>query len=343
MENNPLTHANTVINAISHIDARDTINIPLPIPLWWMLATIWGLGVVSVATYHALRHRSFIRMVRRWSCPVADIKIIEILEGLRSELKIKKHIELKVSPVITSPMLVGFFRPTILLPPLQFSDDELSMILKHELIHLKRYDLWCKALVLTATVLHWFNPMVYLMSRAMAAQCEISCDALVLQGVDFQGRKQYGEAIIAVIKNGAKPQTALSTNFYGGKRNMKNRISFIMDTKRKKAGFIILCMALACILTTGAAIAEVNDPQETTRPEVMIAPSNSDSDNINEVTHFLKLLRRPYSDRTNANSLQESIRPEVVVAPPNNGIDSDNEVTNFLSLLKKQRNVHQAK
>lgn len=77
-------------------------------------------------------------------------------------------------------MLVGFFHPAILLPPVKFAGDELSLILKHELIHFKRHDLWYKALILEATALHWFNPVVYLMAKAAAVQCEISCDALVL-------------------------------------------------------------------------------------------------------------------------------------------------------------------
>ena len=155
-------------------------------------------------------------------------------------------------------MLVGFFRPAILLPPIKIANDELSLILKHELIHFKRHDLWYKALILAATILHWFNPVVYLMAKATSVQCEISCDALVLQGADFQQRKQYGETIIGVVRNGAKLRTALSTDFYGGKKGMKNRISSIMDTTKKKAGFVILCVVLVAIIGTGVALAVTN-------------------------------------------------------------------------------------
>jgi hypothetical protein len=152
-------------------------------------------------------------------------------------------------------MLVGVFRPVILLPPVNTADDELAFILRHELIHFKRHDLWYKALILAAAALHWFNPVVYLMAGAAALQCEISCDALVLQGADFEKRRQYGETIIGVVRNGVKFRTALSTHFYGGKKGMKSRISSIMDTNRKRTGIAVLCIVLAVIMATGVPLA----------------------------------------------------------------------------------------
>lgn len=61
--------------------AGDVVNAPATIPLWWVLATIWILGVVSVVAYHALRHRRFMKMVSRWSEPVTDLKDLGRLEG----------------------------------------------------------------------------------------------------------------------------------------------------------------------------------------------------------------------------------------------------------------------
>ncbi len=259
----PVTPVQTIINAMPPM--ADTtggiVNDPATIPLWRVLAAIWILGVVSVVLYHALRHGRFMKMVRRWSEPVTNLDSLGILDSLKSELEIKTQVKLSVCQSITSPMLVGFFHPAILLPPVKITGDELSLILKHELIHFKRHDLWYKALILAATALHWFNPAVYLMAKAAAVQCEISCDVLVLQGADFQQRKQYGETIIGVVRNGAKLRTALSTNFYGGKKGMKTRISSIMDTKRKKAGVAIFCMALVGIIMTGATLAAAADKE----------------------------------------------------------------------------------
>jgi len=256
----PVTPMQPIISAIPPMaGAGDTVNTPATISLWWVLAAIWFLGIISIVLYHALRHARFMKMVRRWSEPVTNSKHLGILDSLKSILGIKTQIGLSVCQSISSPMLVGFFKPSILLPPIRFADDELSLILKHELIHFQRHDLWCKALILTATALHWFNPIVYLMAKAAAVQCEISCDARVLQGADFQQRKQYGETIIGAVRNGAKHRTALSTNFYGGKNGMKKRLIDIMDTKKKKAGVAILCIILIGTMGTGMALAANKD------------------------------------------------------------------------------------
>lgn len=236
----------------------EIVSTPVALSLWWVFAAIWIVGFSVIVVYHILQYRRFTKVIKRWSESVTDVKVIRIFDSLKSELKIKEQVTLKRCPGIKSPMLVGLVHPAILLPPIKIADNELSLILRHELIHCKRRDLWYKAMILIATALHWFNPVVYLMARATAVQCEIACDALVLQDANFQQRKQYGETIIGVIRDGTLPKTVLSTNFYGGKRGMKNRIVSILDTKRKKAGFTILCLVLIGIVTIGSALATNN-------------------------------------------------------------------------------------
>jgi beta-lactamase regulating signal transducer with metallopeptidase domain len=245
-----------VVKALSSMAGTGGIgNTQAAFSVWPALAVMWMCGAAGVIAYHALRHGRFVKTVRRWSEPVSDPEILKVWDGLKREMGIKAEPGLKVCRCVTSPMLTGFFRPLILLPPGGIANGGLSLILRHELIHLRRGDLWHKALVLTATALHWFNPVVYFMAKAAAAQCEISCDALVLQDADFERRRQYGETIIGIVKNGAKPRTELVTNFYGGKRAMKSRIFSIMDTKRKKAGLMVFCITLAAIITVSTVSA----------------------------------------------------------------------------------------
>jgi len=131
--------------------------------------------------------------------------------------------------------MIGFVNPRILLPKSDIEEDELRFILRHELVHYKRKDLWYKCLVLIATAIHWFNPIVYLMAEAIDILCEMSCDAEVIRSTDADTRQHYSETIIGVVKYQSKMKTALSTNFYGGKKGMKNRIFSIMDTGKKRA------------------------------------------------------------------------------------------------------------
>jgi len=220
--------------------------------LWWQLtAVIWITGVVVLLAYHIIKHTRFTKMVRRWSEPLADEYTISLFKSLKSEMGIVKRIPLYLCPCVNSPMLLGLFKPRILLPATDLAEDELRFVLKHELVHYKRKDLVYKHLVVMATIIHWFNPIVYLMARMIDALCERSCDTEVVQHEDAKARQAYGETIIGVARYQAKVKTALSTGFYSSKKCIKNRITTIMDSRKKKSGLILVCMALVLTMCVG--------------------------------------------------------------------------------------------
>ncbi|WP_213618497.1 M56 family metallopeptidase [Paenibacillus sp. J22TS3] len=248
-------------NVANIVDSTIPTNTPsqeLPAILWFQIGIcLWAAGLFAFIVYHGLKHFRFLRMVSRWS-EQPDKHLNDTLHKIKTEMGITTPVKLQICSCISSPMMIGFIRPTILLPWSDFSADEMPYILRHELVHLKRKDLWYKSLVLFATAVHWFNPVMYVMARAVSSQCEISCDAEVVSKTDIGTRRQYSEALIGVIKNQSRRQTAFSTNFYGGKKDMKNRIFSIMDTSKKRAGVLILCLVVLGTLGTGAAFA-VND------------------------------------------------------------------------------------
>lgn len=106
------------------------------------------------------------------------------------------EIRLLASPLAQSPMLVGFFRPTILLPLEHLPDSDARFILAHELTHFRRKDLWKKLLFLMVRCAHWFNPIVYLLNRDFSRWLETSCDEQVVSSLDRDQRKEYGRLLI---------------------------------------------------------------------------------------------------------------------------------------------------
>ena len=230
----------------------------LPAISWYQIGIcLWIAGVFVFIIYHGLKHYRFIRMVNRWG-EQPDAQMLNTLQKIKTDMGITKPVKLWICSCISSPMMIGFLSPVILLPWPDFSANELPYILRHELVHFKRKDLWYKSLVLLATAIHWFNPVVYLMAKAIASQSEISCDAEVVNETDLDTRQRYSETIIGVIKNQSKMQTAFSTNFYGGKKGMKNRIYSIMDTTKKKTGTFILCLVFIGTLATGTVFASAD-------------------------------------------------------------------------------------
>ena len=90
---------------------------------------------------------------------------MDIFYSLKNKMAIVKFFQVKVCRKIHSPMITGLFRPTLLLPHEDYEKADLEVILKHELIHFRRNDLWFKLLLILANALHWFNPFIYVMVR----------------------------------------------------------------------------------------------------------------------------------------------------------------------------------
>ena len=218
---------------------------------------VWIVGAVCTVVFRLWCHRKFTRIVGRWATDINDIKILSLLAQVRAELNITRKIRLRKCKLITSPLLTGFIKPVILLPDGAIHDDEMLLVLKHELIHYKRKDLWINLLVIAATVIHWFNPAVYIMAAAIRNDCETSCDEAVLGNTGLENRRIYGETIIGFIRTNKTVKTVLSTNFYGGKNTMKKRIISMMDTSKKNIGAAVLCgfLVLTSTLLSGSALA----------------------------------------------------------------------------------------
>jgi beta-lactamase regulating signal transducer with metallopeptidase domain len=156
------------------------------------------------------------RVVGRWIESVTDERTLRLFQSLKTEMGISRLIDVRLCTSIGTPMMIGLMEPRLLLPKQNFSANELRFIMRHELIHYKRKDLYYKAFVLLATCIHWFNPVVYLMAKAIDAICEVSCDAEVVRRAGAEARLRYSETIISVAQVQLKLKTALSTNFFGG-------------------------------------------------------------------------------------------------------------------------------
>jgi len=178
-----------------------------------LLAVIWAIGSASFLIYHIANYIIFKRKIKAHCSKIDN----EVFESISNEMKIKVKPQLLQCSKIASPMMIGFIKPTILLPNMDYSNDEQNVIFKHELTHYKRYDLWYKLLLVIANAIHWFNPLVYLMAKEANRDLEYSCDDAVIKHCDINYRKAYSMTILkAMGKNG---KAILSTYLSGGMEN----------------------------------------------------------------------------------------------------------------------------
>ena len=83
---------------------------------------------------------------------------------IAEEMKIRRVPELLVQEQIRSPMLFGYIHKKLLLSPM-YTIDEISLIMRHEMIHVKNNDLWYKLFFILICDIYWFNPLFRLMKK----------------------------------------------------------------------------------------------------------------------------------------------------------------------------------
>lgn len=225
-----------------------------------IIAVVWCLGGIAFISAHMLSYLHYRKRLMRQGMPIEDEEIAGLLSELKNELGIKGGISLWKYSRAASPMLMGFFKPVIVLPKEDYSRDELFFILKHELVHYKRHDIWLKLLLVVAKGIHWFNPVVWMMQREAVIDMEMSCDERVIKNADYVVKKAYTETLLSTIHRQYAGQTLLSTQFKGGKQIMKKRFKNILSGGKKRNGLLlftgIAVMTMGLGMLVGCSVGE---------------------------------------------------------------------------------------
>ncbi len=212
------------------------------------LGTVWLLG----AAVFLLGQGAVCRLARRRLMRGAreDAEDRACVERLRRELGVRWNAGVWRTARAATPLTLGLLRPVILLPEQALPAEHLELILRHELLHIRRGDLWYKALLLTVNAVHWFNPLVWWMAREAGRNLEYCCDDAVVRGRDADFRRRYG-AVLLHAAGGGGP--ALCTRFGDSGTRLKGRLMNLFQTKR--TGAAMVCLVLAGAVLAGGLVA----------------------------------------------------------------------------------------
>lgn len=211
----------------------------------------WIIGFLISLSVHLLSYLHYKKQIVKNGIPITNSCISHQLLSLTKDLKIKRKISVIKYQEAASPMIIGFFQPILTLPENEYNHEELFFILKHELIHLKRHDVYFKLLFLAATALHWFNPIIYLMQKEAVVDMELSCDECVIQDMAYNDRKAYTETLFSTLHKQYRKKNILSTQFYGGTNIMKKRFKNILNRTKKKNGLSLLVCVVSLTMVFG--------------------------------------------------------------------------------------------
>lgn len=233
-----------------------------------LLPLVWLVGAVVFLLWKSLQLARFQRLLSQTNRPVKDIMTLTAFERIKKEKHISDNVRLFFNPCITTPMLMGLIHTRLILPGIDFSNQELEMILCHELTHYRHRDLWIKSAAMLMCAIHWFNPCAYLFVNSLDRFLELSCDAEVVQNMDYEQRRMYGAAILSVLSRVSGRHAGLYTGLCENKRHMKRRLSTMLNEKRptKKMG-VLSALVLIAVFCTGITVsASTYTGEEATTP-----------------------------------------------------------------------------
>lgn len=219
-----------------------------------IIAFIWIFGSLLFISVHLVSYFHYKHQILKKGKVIKDNDVLRLLLKLKHELHINCTVSVIEYPEAASPLLIGFCNHILVLPKEQYKSKELFFILKHELVHLKRGDIYLKLLFAVANAVHWFNPLIWIMQKEATVDMELSCDERVTQGTDYVTRKAYTETLLSTLHKQSAKKTVLSTGFYGGKQIMKKRFKNILVKNGKKNGAAVLVCAIMLAVSLGTLV-----------------------------------------------------------------------------------------
>lgn len=219
------------------------------ITLLGLLAFIWITGIIIFISVHLASYVYYRKQISENGRAAEDQNILGQIQALKNELHIKQPVHAVIFKGTSSPVVTGIFKPVLVLPEEQYNKEQMYFILKHEMVHIKRRDIYIKLLMAAASAVHWFNPLVWIMCKEATLDMELSCDKRVTQDAGFDVRKAYAETLLEALGRQCESKNILSVKFYGEKEVMKMRFKNILVKGKKKYGLCVLVCAI--ILAAG--------------------------------------------------------------------------------------------
>lgn len=221
---------------------------PLSVALVFNAA--WAAGVCLTLSLLCLRLSRQARLIRR--SVRTDGAAEAMLAECAGRVGVKRVPRLRQSQDARTPMLVGLFRPVVLLPQGlagTWPESQLRAILLHELAHVRRCDMAAVWLYQIVQVVFFFNPMLWLAGRQLKRECELACDELVLSSSGIT-RHDYAEGYVSALKM-ASPSARKSVSLAMAEpfEMEKQRLHTILRLPlRKLTPLWIAALVLVCVV-----------------------------------------------------------------------------------------------
>lgn len=211
-----------------------------------ILAYVWLIGAIALMLLNVLRYIRLNIEIRKNG---------EVISCPETREYTDRRINVRIWENVASPFITGIFRPTLILPKTELSEEQLHNILRHEMTHFKRHDILYKWFAEFVKCVHWFNPISWYVSKQIASECEISCDMSVTKNMTDSEEMSYVSTILSLLPTGKSKQLSLTTQMASSKKFLKRRFIMIKNKKTTSRFMSVLSAVIAVVMLSTTVFA----------------------------------------------------------------------------------------
>ncbi len=172
----------------------------------------------------------------------AGISIVKIQRAMRESIHVRDN--LYACDFVQSPLILGFFRPRIYIPPNMDTKTE-NLIVAHEKTHIQRGDHFWKPLGFVILSIYWFHPLCWIAYMLLCRDIELTCDEQVIKNLDRDDIANYSETL---LRFNFPPKWAIACPVAFGEIGVKARVRAILHYKKPTWKITVISL-MVCALT----------------------------------------------------------------------------------------------
>lgn len=199
-----------------------------------ILILLWMMVSLTLIISFIYKHLCLKRLLAHFP-PTSNKLILKIIKKLCKEENIKRVPTVIQINSLSSPFVFGFFNPTIVLPK-NIKEEQIKIVLLHELQHIKHGHLYIKLLANLVLLLHWWFPIVWYLNTKLMQALEYQVDYNVSKKLSRIEGINYMQSLIEFAKLGHPHYNLISPlSFADNQKMLKNRLSAIQNFIRKRS------------------------------------------------------------------------------------------------------------
>ena len=227
-----------------------------------VIVFLWFIGITALLLKNLGALILIQRLKNYYVEPVSE-SLRNMVEQIRENYFIKRTIHPLISSKASSPMVIGHFKPVVLIPRMlagNLSPDEMKIVLQHELAHIKCNDFLINIFQLIIESLFFFHPATWWISHIARQEREECCDALAAQTGDE--KITLAKALTSIQEYKLK-SNSMAVAFLNNKSGLYNRIKSIFGNRPSspsfREGVIVMIFVFASIIFMSFVVSKNSD------------------------------------------------------------------------------------